>query len=127
MQLKEVLLLEPYNAPNNITTKSQDCVNSKSTNLIYAHLVKKIYKKHKIALPALHSVPLGLAQLSSVLKEEGISTHHHPFLLDEIKGHLTEEEIEKRILSFDYDSVWLSVGSPPAVVEVFQLSLLFSL
>ncbi len=122
MHLKSVLLLEPYNTPNKVTTKSQDSVNSKSTNSIYAHLVKLIYKKHKIALPALHSVPLGLAQLSSVLKEEGISTHHVPFLLDEISRYLTEKEIEKRISSFDYDSVWLSVGSPPAVVEVLRFA-----
>lgn len=122
MNLREVLLLEPYTAPTNITTKSQECASSKSVNLLYSHMVRLIYKKHKIVLPAVYSVPLGLAQLSSVLKKEGISTHHIPFLLDELNKHLTEEEIEKRISSFDYDSVWLSVGSPPAVEEVLRFA-----
>jgi radical SAM superfamily enzyme YgiQ (UPF0313 family) len=120
MKIKNILLLEPVNTPIEILTKQLNNLkeNKKQALLVYA--AGLVYRKAKIKLTSLHSIPLGLAQLSSIVKEEGINTYHIPFILDSSKRYISNEEIENKIKSFDYDTVWMTVGSPEAAYETIR-------
>ena len=119
MKLKNVLLLEPINTPIEVLTKDQNIRNSSKKNLlIYA--IGLIYRKYRLRLTSLHSIPLGLAQLSSIAKQKNIDTHHIPFILDATKRYINDDEIERKIRAFDYNEVWMTIGSPEAAHESFR-------
>ncbi|MFX1258804.1 MAG: B12-binding domain-containing radical SAM protein [Promethearchaeota archaeon] len=118
--IKNLLLLEPLNTPQEILTKDQGDFKDEKRWKLFAYFAGLVRKKFKISLTSLHSIPLGLAQISSIVKEDGVSTAHIPFILDSIKRYLPDKEIEAKISKFDYDEVWLSVGSPEAAHEVLR-------
>ncbi len=112
--------MEPYNTPLNILTKEQTSPLTDKKKALIAHMARLAYMKYKLRLTSVHSIPLGLAQLSSIVKEQGINTYHIPFILDSLKRFIPDKEIENKIRSYDYDTVWLSVGSPEAAYETFR-------
>ena len=114
------MLLEPFNSPVDVLTKEKKNIKNDKQKALLAYAVGLIYKKHRIRLSSVHSIPLGLAQLSSIVKKEGLATEHIPFILDSTKRYINDEEIENRISSYDYDTVWMSVGSPEAAYETIR-------
>ncbi len=110
------LLLEPFKTEKK-SPNEKDFDFSVSL-LTYASAL--VRKTAGYRLKSLSSLPLGLAQISSIAKECGANTEHIPFLIDASKHFITDTEIEKRISSMDWDEVWLSVGSPEAASEVFR-------
>ena len=120
MKLKNILLLEPYNTPINILTKEQSNLSTDKKKALIVYAARLVYIKYKLRLTSVHSIPLGLAQLSSVAKQEGLSTYHIPFILDSLKRYLSDNEIEKKIGSYNYNTVWLSVGSPESAFETLR-------
>ncbi len=117
MKIKDILLLEPFSYIPPDKTESEGLLLHKK---LWAYIGTLIYKKYKLKFKSIFSIPLGLAQISSIVKEENVSTHHYPFLLDVQKRYLSNNEIEKIIRSFDYDEVWLSVGSPETALETLR-------
>lgn len=117
MKLKNVLLLEPFNTPYEVLSKDLS-LNSK--NALLVHAIGLIYRKYRLRLTSLHSIPLGLAQLSSIVKQKKVNTYHIPFILDSTKRYIDDKEIERRIFAYDFNEVWMTVGSPEASYEVFR-------
>ncbi|MFX1394119.1 MAG: hypothetical protein ACFFAH_11140, partial [Promethearchaeota archaeon] len=111
MKIKEILLLEPCNTPFELLTKEQN-IKKSSKKALLTYAVGLVFRKFKIKISSLHSIPLGLAQISAIVKEEGISTEHIPFILTSTKRYIEDHEIEKKISSCNYDTVWMTVGSP---------------
>ena len=118
--IKNILLLEPVNTPLDVLTKSQQNLKNNKKRALLVYVAGLVLRKARVRLSTLHSIPLGLAQLSSIVKEEGISTSHVPFILESTKRHVPNEEIEKKVRSHDYDTVWMTVGSPEAALETFR-------
>lgn len=116
-------MLEPFHVPTNM--ESFDAKHLINKNAVFpvdfmTYLAGIMYVKADFLATKFHSVPLGLAQISAILKKCGVNTFHEPFILDAIKRPLTDSEIEKRIRSYDYDAVWMSVGSQDEARECIR-------
>ncbi|HME55331.1 MAG TPA: radical SAM protein [Candidatus Lokiarchaeia archaeon] len=123
MNIHDILLLEPFHVPANM--KNYDAKHLINKNASFpvdymTYLAGIMYIKAGILATKFHSVPLGLAQISAILKERGINTSHEPFILDALKRPLSDSEIENRIRSHDYDQVWMSVGSQDEAKEAIR-------
>lgn len=123
MTLKSMLLLEPISVDIGMNKgKSSPLPKKKTISQIdlMTYMAGLIYVKTRFLPTKIHSVPLGLAQISSILKEKGVHASHEPFILDALYRSLTDREIEQRIRSHDYDHVLLSVGSQVAADETIR-------
>ena len=122
-QFRKALLLEPFHLPDDFEQSGVEKKehNKKSNSLDFmTYSCALLYVKEGILPTKFHSVPLGLAQISAILKEEGIKTEHEPFILDAIQRHIPNQELEARISSHEYDEVWMSVGSQDEALECIR-------
>jgi radical SAM superfamily enzyme YgiQ (UPF0313 family) len=123
MRLNSVLLLEPFHVPPGMRkTNPKQLINKRAPFPVdyMTYAAGLIYVKTRFMATRFHSIPLGLAQISAILKREGVNTSHEPFILDAIKRSLEDSEIESRIRAHNYDQVWMSVGSQDEAGECIR-------
>ena len=72
MSIRNILLLELYNTPLDVLTKDQSKLKSDLKKALLVYAAGLVRKKCKIWLSSVHSIPLGLSQLSSIVKKEGL-------------------------------------------------------
>lgn len=120
MKLKKLLLLEPVSTPHEVLNGTQYNLKDNKTRALLVYAAGILHKKHRVRFSSLHSIPLSLAQISSIVKEEGVLTYHIPFLLDVKERYLSDKEIEKKISSYDFDQVWMTVGGPEPSLETLR-------
>ncbi|MHA1792816.1 MAG: B12-binding domain-containing radical SAM protein [Promethearchaeota archaeon] len=112
MSKKRVLLLEPFKAiPDSDDPLDQGLLQ---------HFGRILLNNVGVIPDGVYGPPLGLAQLSSILKLHSHDVSHEPFILKAIKRPLKESYIEKKLLGHEFDVAGLSVGDPYSALEAIR-------
>ncbi|MHA1683767.1 MAG: B12-binding domain-containing radical SAM protein [Promethearchaeota archaeon] len=109
MNIKNILLLEPF--------KRFPGSGDELDIAMLEHLGKVLVTNGGIIPTGLYGPPLGLAQLSAVLKQRGYGTAHEPFMLKAYSVDLKDGYIERKISAHDFDAVGMSIGDPMSGIE----------
>lgn len=115
MTNKTALLIEPVNSPEYITSAN---LGNRMVIKQWVYAFSYFKERFGVKMNGLPSVPLGLAQLSAIIKRNGWNTVHIPIINIAFKKFLTDSAISKKVKAQKFNFVLLSCTSPEATEEV---------